>query len=121
MPLTRDQIIEALRPVEDPEIHRSIVELGMVRSIDPAADGAVSVLIALTVPGCPLKHEITDRVRGAVAALDGVTTVAVEFTVMSDQEREALRIQLQGSGHGHGHTHGQPQGHAEGRATSPSR
>ena len=115
MPLTRDQIIEALRPVEDPEIHRSIVELGMVRSIDPAADGSVAVLIALTVPGCPLKSEITNRVKGAVAALEGVTTVAVEFTVMSDEEREALRVQLQGSGHSHGHTHGQPQGHAEGR------
>jgi ATP-binding protein involved in chromosome partitioning len=115
MPLTRDQIIDALRPVEDPEIHRSIVELGMVRSIDPAADGSVSVLIALTVPGCPLKNEITNRVRDAVAALDGVTGVTVDFTVMSDQEREALRIQLQGSGHSHGHAHGQPQGHAEGR------
>ena len=62
MPVTRDQIIDALRPVEDPELHRSIVELGMVRSIDPAADGSVSVLIALTVPGCPLKNEITNRV-----------------------------------------------------------
>ena len=113
MPLTRDQIIEVLRPVEDPELHRSIVDLGMVRSIDPAADGSVAILVALTVPGCPLKNEITNRVRGAVAALDGVTSVAVEFTVMSDQDREALRIQLQGSGHGH--THGQPQGHAEGR------
>jgi ATP-binding protein involved in chromosome partitioning len=115
MPLTRDQIIEVLRPVEDPELHRSIVDLGMVRSIDPAEDGSVAVLVALTVPGCPLKNEITNRVRDAVAALDGVTSVAVEFTVMSDQEREALRIQLQGSGHSHGHTHGQPQGHAEGR------
>ena len=115
MPVTRDQIIDALRPVEDPEIHRSIVELGMVRSIDPATDGSVAVLIALTVPGCPLKNEITTRVRDAVAALDGVTGVTVDFTVMSDQEREALRIQLQGNGHSHGHTHGQPQGHAEGR------
>jgi ATP-binding protein involved in chromosome partitioning len=113
MPLTRDQILEALRPVEDPEIHRSIVELGMVRSIDPAADGSVAVLVALTVPGCPMKNEITNRVKDAVAALNGVTSVAVEFTVMSDDEREALRVQLQGSGHGH--SHGQPQGHAEGR------
>ena len=45
----------------------------MVRSIDPAADGSVSVLVALTVPGCPLKNEITRRVETAVAALDGVT------------------------------------------------
>ena len=98
MPVTRDQIIDALRPVEDPELHRSIVELGMVRSIDPAPTAASSVLVALTVPGCPLKNEITDRVERAVAALDGVTGVAVDFTVMSDEEREALRIQLQGDG-----------------------
>jgi ATP-binding protein involved in chromosome partitioning len=111
---TRDQIIDVLRPVEDPELHRSIVDLGMVRSIDPGADGHVSLLVALTVPGCPLKSEITRRVDTAVAALDGVTSVAVEFTVMSDQEREALRIQLQGDRSGH--VHSQAHGHAEGRA-----
>jgi len=115
MPVTRDQIIDVLRPVEDPELHRSIVDLGMVRSIDPAADGSVRILVALTVPGCPLKNEITRRVETAVTALDGVTAAAVDFTVMSDQEREALRIQLQGDRHAHGHSHGQPQGHAEGR------
>ncbi len=113
MPVTRDQIIDALRPVEDPELHRSIVDLGMVRSIDPAADGSVRIQVALTVPGCPLKSEITRRVETAVVALDGVTSASVDFTVMTDQEREALKIQLQGDGHGH--AHGQPQGHAEGR------
>jgi ATP-binding protein involved in chromosome partitioning len=111
---TRDQIIDALRPVEDPELHRSIVDLGMVRSIDPGPDGHVALLVALTVPGCPLKSEITRRVDTAVAALDGVTSVAVDFTVMSDQEREALRIQLQGDRSGH--VHSQAHGHAEGRA-----
>jgi len=114
MPVTRDQIIDVLRPVEDPELHRSIVDLGMVRSIDPAADGSVRILVALTVPGCPLKNEITRRVDTAVTALDDVTSATVDFTVMSDQERESLRIQLQGDGHGH--VHSQPHGHAEGRA-----
>ncbi len=114
MPVTRDQIIDVLRPVEDPELHRSIVDLGMVRAIDPADDGSVRILVALTVPGCPLKNEITRRVETAVVALDGVTTASVDFTVMSDEEREALRIQLQGDGHGH--VHSQPHGHAEGRA-----
>ena len=114
MPVTRDQIIDVLRPVEDPELHRSIVDLGMVRSIEPAADGSVRIQVALTVPGCPLKNEITRRVETAVIALDGVTSASVDFTVMSDQEREALRIQLQGDGHGH--VHSQPHGHAEGRA-----
>jgi ATP-binding protein involved in chromosome partitioning len=114
MPVTRDQIIDVLRPVEDPELHRSIVELGMVRAIDPAADGSVRILVALTVPGCPLRNEITNRVSSAVTALDGVTSASVDFTVMTDEEREALRIQLQGNGHGH--VHSQPHGHAEGRA-----
>ena len=58
MSFTEEQIIEALRPVEDPELHRSIVDLGMVKTIGIAGD-AVDVLIALTVAGCPLKNEIT--------------------------------------------------------------
>ena len=116
MPATREQIVEALRPVQDPELHRSIVDLGMVRDVVPAADGSVSILVALTVPGCPLKNEIRQRVDSAVGALDGVDRVAVDFTVMSDQDREALRQRLHGDGgHAHGHSHGQPQGHAEGR------
>ncbi|MET0460845.1 MAG: Mrp/NBP35 family ATP-binding protein [Ilumatobacteraceae bacterium] len=118
MPATREQIVDALRPVQDPELHRSIVDLGMVRDITPAADGSVGVLIALTVPGCPLKNEIRNRVDSAVVALDGVTSVAVDFTVMTDQQREDLRTRLQGDGGGShaGHSHGPgPQGHAEGR------
>ena len=113
-PVSHDQIIEALRPVEDPELHRSIVDLGMVREITPADDGSVAILVALTVPGCPLKSEIRNRVESAVAPLDGITAVSVDFTVMSDADREALRHRLQGDGGGH--VHGQPQGHAEGRA-----
>jgi ATP-binding protein involved in chromosome partitioning len=113
MPVTHDQIIDALRPVEDPELHRSIVDLGMVRSIDPAPDGRVRVLVALTVPGCPLRNEITRRVTEAVTALDGVAGVDVDFTVMTDDEREALRAKLQGDRSGH--VHSQPHGHAEGR------
>ena len=114
MPVSREQVIEALRPVQDPELHRSIVDLGMVRGIESAADGSVAIVVALTVPGCPLKSEIRNRVDAAVAPLDGVTGVSVDFTVMSDADREALRTRLQGDGGGH--VHGTPQGHAEGRA-----
>ena len=59
---TNEQIIEALRPVEDPELRRSIVDLGMVRKASLDNDGVVDVLIALTVAGCPLRNEITSRV-----------------------------------------------------------
>ncbi len=62
-----DEIIEALRPVEDPELHRSIVDLGMVRGVDIDRKGRVDVKIALTVAGCPLRNEIQNRVSTAVA------------------------------------------------------
>jgi ATP-binding protein involved in chromosome partitioning len=113
MPVTSEQLVDALRPVEDPELHRSIVDLGMVRRAEVGADGTASVLIALTVPGCPLRNEIQTRVSGALLPLEGVSGVDLEFTVMTDQEREDLRVKLQGNGHGH--SHGQAQGHAEGR------
>ncbi len=115
MSVTNDQVIDALRPVEDPELHRSIVDLGMVRDVK-IDGGHVQVLVALTVAGCPLRAEITNRVTGAVAALPGVATTGLDFTVMTDQEREALRGVLQGSQGGGGHTHaGGGHGHAEGK------
>ena len=110
---TSEQIIDALRPVEDPELHRSIVDLGMVRNAEPRADGSVAVLIALTVAGCPLRNEIQNRVKGALAPL-GVTDVALDFTVMTDQEREDLRIKLHGDP-GASAGQGQAHGHAQGR------
>jgi ATP-binding protein involved in chromosome partitioning len=112
---TTDQVIEALRPVEDPELHRSIVDLGMVRRADVAGDGAVAVQVALTVPGCPLRNEIQRRVTDAVSALAGVTGVSLDFTVMTDGEREALRRRLHGDPAASAGT-GPAHGHAEGRA-----
>lgn len=112
MSVTEDQVVEALRPVEDPELHRSIVDLGMVKTIDIAGD-AVAVKIALTVAGCPLKSEITNRVTGALTDL-GVGSPSVDFTVMTDEERTAVREMLHGdpaatAGNNPAH------GHAEGR------
>jgi len=96
---TADQVLEALRPVQDPELHRSIVELDMVRDVRFPGEGRVAVTVALTVAGCPLRAEITDRVSRAVGALDGVAGaggVDVELTVMTDDERAALKERLQG-------------------------
>ena len=113
--LTTEQLTEALRPVEDPELHRSIVDLGMLRSATCDDDGVVTVGIALTVPGCPLRNEIQRRVSDAVTALGGVREVRLDFTVMTDAEREALRTRLHGGQAGHaGHAHG-GHGHAQGR------
>jgi ATP-binding protein involved in chromosome partitioning len=113
MPVTEAQVLDALRPVEDPELHRSIVDLDMVRSIE--IDGPrVGVTVALTVAGCPLRNEITRRVDGAVTALDGVDSLDLDFTVMTDEEREALRVKLHGNPAGTAGSQ-QAHGHAEGR------
>jgi ATP-binding protein involved in chromosome partitioning len=112
MSITEDQVIEALRPVEDPELHRSIVDLGMVKTIGIAGT-AVDVQIALTVAGCPLKSEITNRVTDALVGL-GATSPSVDFTVMTDDERANVREMLHGdpaSTAGNNPAHG----HAEGR------
>lgn len=113
MAVTEAEVIEALRPVQDPELHRSIVDLGMVRDIT-INDDDVNVVIALTIAGCPLRAEIDNRVRTAVQALDGVTTAAPEFTVMTDEERAKVREIMQGNP---GATAGSQaaHGHAEGR------
>jgi ATP-binding protein involved in chromosome partitioning len=113
MPVTEAQVLDALRPVQDPELHRSIVDLDMVRRV--AVDGPrVDVTVALTVEGCPLRSEITRRVDDAVTALDGVDAVDLDFTVMTDDERAALRMKLHGDPAATAGTH-QAHGHAEGR------
>jgi ATP-binding protein involved in chromosome partitioning len=99
--MSPDVVREALDGVLDPEIRRPITELDMVRDIrieQPAADAGavVTVLIALTTSGCPLRDTITRDVTNAVSALEGVASVTVEMTVMTPDERTALRTKLRG-------------------------
>jgi len=93
--ITRDEVIAALDRVLDPELHRSIVALGMVGSVE--VDGArVTITIKLTVAGCPLKAEIQRRVSEAVAALPGVEGVQVGLDTMTDDERAGVRESIIG-------------------------
>ncbi len=87
---------KALDGVHDPEIHRPITELGMVKDIEIGADGAVRVQVWLTVAGCPLRDTITREVTAAVGKLPGVSAVRVDLDVMSDEQRRALQTQLRG-------------------------
>ena len=112
--LSPEQVIDALRPVQDPELHRSIVDLNMVRGVR-VEDGVVSLTVVLTIAGCPLRNEIQQRVNSAVRPLAGVRDVRLDFGVMTDQERAALREKLHGSpaaSAGSAPAHG----HAQGRA-----
>ena len=85
----------ALATVEDPEIHKPITELGMVKSRS-FADGVAHVAVFLTISGCPMKDTITTRVTEAVGAIDAVTRVEVELDVMDEEQRKALRTLLVG-------------------------
>jgi ATP-binding protein involved in chromosome partitioning len=93
---TADQVSHALAGVNDPEIHRPITDLGMVKNIEISPDGTVRVDIYLTVAGCPLRETITRDVTAAVSALEGVARVRVELDVMSEEQRKALQTQLRG-------------------------
>jgi ATP-binding protein involved in chromosome partitioning len=90
----RDEILKALEVVIDPELHRSIVELDMVRSIDVSANGVVDVTVSLTTPGCPIKGHFQTAVAEAVSALEGVGHVNVYFDVLSDTQKAALQQKL---------------------------
>jgi ATP-binding protein involved in chromosome partitioning len=86
----------ALATVDDPEIRKPITELNMVESVALGADGRVAVRVLLTVAGCPMKTELTNRVTAAVSQLDGVTGVDVDLGVMSDAQRSELQQHLRG-------------------------
>ena len=86
----------ALATVNDPEIHRPITELGMLKSVEADDKGVVKVGVYLTVSGCPMRDTITDRVTAAVMTVAGVTKVEVELDVMSDEQRAAMKKTLRG-------------------------
>jgi ATP-binding protein involved in chromosome partitioning len=86
----------ALASVNDPEIRKPITDLGMVESVSVADGGAVAVSVLLTVPGCPMKEQLTRDVTNAVRAVPGVTAVDVRLGVMTDAQRTELRTTLRG-------------------------
>ena len=71
-------VLEALRTVRDPELHRDIVSLGMVRELS-VTEGAVRFELELTTPACPLKDQIDTDVRAALAAVPGVESVEIDW------------------------------------------
>jgi ATP-binding protein involved in chromosome partitioning len=94
---TMEQAVRAaLTKVEDPEIHRPITDLGMVKSVAVAPDGVAAVGVYLTVAGCPMRETITSRVTTAVMDVPGIRDVRVELDVMSDEQRTAMRKSLRG-------------------------
>ncbi|MGH8911602.1 MAG: Mrp/NBP35 family ATP-binding protein, partial [Acidimicrobiia bacterium] len=87
---TRDDILRALEGVNDPELGGSIVELGMVSSVDLDEEGVATIGIALTVAECPMRGQIEGDTARKVRALTGVTKVVVKTTAMTKSQRANL-------------------------------
>jgi ATP-binding protein involved in chromosome partitioning len=92
---SREAILAALGGVIDPELRKPVTELDMVRAVE-IDGGDVTVTIALTVAGCPLRTSFQDQVHELVGAVDGVESVRLEFDVMTPDERSALTTKLRG-------------------------
>src|SRR5207247_3173751 len=92
---SRDVIRKALEQVIDPELRRRVTELDMVRDVR-IQGGDVAVTIALTVAGCPLRSSFEQQVAQALAPVKGVERVALDFDVMSPEEKAWLSAKLRG-------------------------
>lgn len=96
--ITKEQVLEALKDVQDPELHKSVVELNMVRNIIITGE-RVSLTVVLTISGCPLKAKIEEDIVNAIKAI-GAKDVHLTFGAMTDAERQELAGKLRGGNQG---------------------
>lgn len=89
------QVERALATVNDPELRRPLTELGMVESV-AVADGVATVGILLTISGCPMRDRLGSDIAAALEAIAGIDSVQINFGVMSDEQREAVKKLLRG-------------------------
>ncbi len=87
---SESDVMAMLRGVVDPELGSDIVDLGMVEGVTVADDGQVTVTVALTISGCPLRVQIRDDVQSKVQALPGVSEVTVRFGEMDQAQRSQV-------------------------------
>jgi ATP-binding protein involved in chromosome partitioning len=93
---SREEILKAMEQVIDPELKRNVVELDMVRDVR-IEGGDVTIGIALTIAGCPLRASFEEQVAAALAPVAGVERVGLEFGVMTPDERSTLTARLRGT------------------------
>ena len=85
--LDTQSILDVLRPVQDPELQKSLVELNMIRNVKVDSGGIVSFTLVLTTPACPLREFIVEDCQKAVRTLPGVEQVEVEVTAETPQQK----------------------------------
>ena len=79
MSLTQETVLDALRGVQDPDLHKDIVTLGFVKDVK-IQGGAVDFTIELTTPACPVKDDLRAQAEALVGALPGVTSAVAKMT-----------------------------------------
>ncbi|MDZ7734439.1 MAG: Mrp/NBP35 family ATP-binding protein [Acidimicrobiia bacterium] len=84
-----DEILELLRGVIDPELGSDIVDLGMAKGVSVGDDGLVTVTVALTTAGCPLRGQIQKDVKARIRSLPGVEDVKIDWSELDQDERSA--------------------------------
>ncbi|MCH8273478.1 MAG: Mrp/NBP35 family ATP-binding protein [Armatimonadetes bacterium] len=89
--VTEQHVLDALRKVIDPDLHRDIVSLKFVKDVK-ISDGAVAFIVELTTPACPVKEQLQQQCRDVVMALDGVQEVNVEMTARVRKSMSAADI-----------------------------
>jgi ATP-binding protein involved in chromosome partitioning len=87
--ITESAVRKALEEVMDPELHKNLIELGMVREVG-IDQGQVDITLALTTMACPFKDQIVGDVQVAVERLEGVVGVAVDLTEMTTEEKRRI-------------------------------
>lgn len=89
--LSVEKVLEVLRTVQDPELHKDLVSLNMIRDVE-VRDGNIKFTIVLTTPACPLKTQIEREAREAVASLEGVSTVQIKMDAQVPNDGRARGI-----------------------------
>ena len=84
MAVEQARVLDALKVVQDPDLHRDIVSLGFIKDLS-INGGTVGFTIELTTPACPVKDQMRDQARAAVIALPGVTDVHVNMSASSQR------------------------------------
>jgi len=93
--INKNDIMEVLKGVQDPEIQKPLTDLDMIKSVD-ISGGAVKVEVLLTVPECPMRKQITSEIEKVVGAIDGVESVEVKLGVMTPEQRKNLAKKIYG-------------------------
>ena len=90
-----DSLNDALSKVQDPELHRSITDLGMVEDLTEV-NGDVSIKVLLTISGCPMQDRLRGDITTALKNVEGVKSVELAFGVMSQEQRDYVKKVVRG-------------------------